>query len=180
MGCSRFEPCIAHHFFFIGGKATKIRFRSQVSHGFRLLRINSPFISGQLQEAIYSRLPVDDIEPEEETNSFRECARKAAFIMNRYALFIVGAENPLLHAWAGAFALGLPCCEGKNYTEIARVCAVGQLSPGKGRAAVSKAARFFCEANGLPPSFYMKSQQATQSYKTARLKSINERNQELG
>ena len=128
------------------------------------------------------KTPVDELEPISNENPYREAAQTQALLMNRVMIFVTGAKNCRLAAWQSAFALGLPCCEGKTYTEVAKLCNVGQLSPGKGRAAVSKGAMFFCKANGLPPSFYMKSQEAGRSYRNARIRSIrtiNDHNQQL-
>ena len=91
------------------------------------------------------------------------------FMLTRYNEFVLKAENTLLAAHQGALALGLPCCGEGNYEAVARKCGVGLLSPGKGRAAVSKGVTFFQEANSLPPSFYQKSQAAKQEYRKERI-----------
>ncbi len=109
----------------------------------------------------------------------REAMQDFVSLMNRFGLFVTNAENPRLAMWQACFALGLDCCEGKTYEDVARLCGIGALSPTNGRAAVSKGVRFFQESNNLPVSFYMKSQEAASAYTRARRSSIVERNEEL-
>ena len=112
-------------------------------------------------EPHYEHHPMEDIEPEKESTPYREAARAQVRIMNRALDFILQAENKATASWQVAFALGLACCDGRKMAEVARFLGVG-------RACISKGARDFCEANGLEPSFYMKTEEATLSYKRTR------------
>jgi hypothetical protein len=134
---------------------------------------------------VYRVEPVDEIEPDETEDllererergrrALMETQRRFAFLMDRFAIFVTEAENPRLAAWQASLAVGLPCCEGMNYETIAKKCGVGLLSLGKGRAAVSKGAKYFCEANSLKPSPYMKRAEASKSYKQARHGTIDD------
>lgn len=128
------------------------------------------------------RTPADEVMEREEARPklLREAMEDWATLMNRFALFVTGAENPRLAAWQASLAIGLPCCDAiENYEEVAKMCGVGIFSPTKGRAAVSKGVTYFQEANGLQPSFYQKSLGAKAAYKVARPKAITRRNEEL-
>jgi hypothetical protein len=51
---------------------------------------------------------------------------------------------------------------------------------GVSRAAISKVATDFCSANELPPSFYMRSEEAGESYRKARLQVVAASNGSVG
>ncbi len=100
-------------------------------------------------------------------------------MMNRVAWLVTNAENPRLAMWQVAFAIGLSCCEGKTYEDVAKLCGIGIISNTDGRAAVSKGVKSFQESNGLPVSLHMKKAEAAKAYNLARKTSIVERNKQI-
>lgn len=124
--------------------------------------------SGDIAEsdlASYCHHPVEDMEPvlprkyDEESMAVRSAIQEASlrglFIIERSVDFIMHADNKIVACWQTAFGLGLMCCEGISMTRAAEICGVS-------RACISKGARRFCELNDLPPSSYMKSEEAVQ------------------
>lgn len=121
-------------------------------------------------DASYHSHPVDEMEPPvrlyddtslENRAIYREAALRSCFVMNRAFDFAMHADNKIVALWQASFALGLACCEGTSMTRAAEICGVS-------RACISKGARRFCELNELPPSFYMKSEEAVEKSRTAR------------
>lgn len=110
---------------------------------------------------------------------FKEAALKFLFLMDRYGMFVTEAENSRLAAYQGGFAIGLRFIGSKTYEDVAKICGVGLLSLGKGRAAVSKGVVHFSNINGLSASPYMKKEAARSKYDKARINSINERNEQI-
>ncbi|MEM6885417.1 MAG: hypothetical protein AAF571_10325 [Verrucomicrobiota bacterium] len=113
--------------------------------------------------ASYEAHPADHIEPEApEMTDYREASLKMLTILERAMDHILYYEgNKEVASWQVAFAMGLDCCEGKEITSVAN-------NIGVERATISKGATEFCRANDLPPSRYMKSEEATKSYREAR------------
>jgi hypothetical protein len=108
---------------------------------------------------------MEDLEPTIETKSYRDGYRDAAlrhlFIINRLFIFLYEANPRNVAMWQAALALGAGMCEGQSMTKVGETCGVT-------RACISKGARTFCETNELPPSFYMKSEEAVSKARTAR------------
>lgn len=100
-------------------------------------------------------------------SGYRDAAVRSAEIMNRMGDWIICAKNKAVAVWQAAFAIGLNCCDGNSMTAVAK-------SLGVTRACISKGAREFCEQNDLPPSFYMKSEEAVKSYKETRSGQVRE------
>lgn len=124
----------------------------------------------ELNEASYHHHPVEDLEPVvrhydelsiQNRAIYREASIQSAFIMNRAYDFVMHADNKIVGLWQSAFALGLACCDGISMTRAGEICGVS-------RACISKGARRFCELNELPPSFYMKSEEAVEKARTVR------------
>jgi hypothetical protein len=115
-----------------------------------------------VSEPSHKHHPIDDIEPLNTNGSeFREAALRQLHVLNRALDFICESRDPITASWQVAFALGSACCAGRSMLEIARNCGVS-------KACISKGARNFCEKNHLPPSFYMKSEKAVESYRITR------------
>ena len=102
----------------------------------------------------------------EDAAAYREASERFMFILNRALLVITSAKNARTAAWQVAYAMGVPCCEGVTMTERAKAIRVT-------RACLSKGAKQFQRANGLPPSAFMKSDEASASYAEARRKQLN-------
>jgi len=92
---------------------------------------------------------------------YRDAAIRAMEVGNRMVDWIITAKNKAVAVWQVAFAVGLNCCQGTSMTEVAKGLGVT-------KAAISKGAREFCEQNHLEPSFYMKSEEASKSYRKTR------------
>ena len=107
-----------------------------------------------------------DIE-EEQPNIYRECAQ--AMLRVLHAAISASAESKV-KAWGVMFAVSHPSCMGKSMSEIAVILKVS-------RASISNAATEFCIENKLPPSSYMKSEDAQDSSRQARLGLIQRHNQ---
>ncbi len=128
-----------------------------------------------IDENTVSRVhPVDEMEPDNmPENVYRAAALKFIRLMNP-AMQHVGAaiqRVPINEPWATeirtaywqvCYAIGLPMCEGISMTERAKRIGVE-------RATISKGARSFCSANQIPPSTYMKSEEASGSYQKERI-----------
>jgi hypothetical protein len=92
---------------------------------------------------------------------YREAAEK--FVALLY--YVIARMPDSVEKWGIAFATSNPICNGRSMSEIA-------AKHGWSRAAISYEARKCCEANGLPPSSYMKSEQAVVTSKHARIKVV--------
>jgi hypothetical protein len=104
---------------------------------------------------------------EAQTNAYRECA--LAMMRVLHAAIAASSESPV-KSWGVMFAVSHPYCMGKSMSEIAAKLKVS-------RASISNAATEFCRANNLPPSFYMKSEDAQDSSRAARLGLIQRHNE---
>lgn len=121
----------------------------------------------------YTQHPADELEPapliDSDRPGYREGYRDAAlrhlFIINRLFIFLFEANPRNVAMWQVALALGAGMCEGKSMTKVGEMCGVT-------RACISKGARTFCEINELPPSFYMKTEEAVDKAKQARNKQL--------
>lgn len=119
-----------------------------------------------MSEPSHCRHPVEEIEPDESTDAYREAAKLFSRIINQALIVITSAKHPRAAAWQVAFALGAPVCAGESMTSRAR-----QL--GITKAAISKGAKAFQRANALPASQYMKSDEASKSYTDARNRQLS-------
>lgn len=99
---------------------------------------------------------------EEQPNVYRECAQ--AMLRVLHAAIAASSESQV-KAWGVMFAVSHPYCMGKSMSEIAAKLKVS-------RASISNAATEFCKANNLPPSTYMKSEDAQDSSRLARIQLI--------
>lgn len=122
-------------------------------------------------ELQYRRTPVDELEPLEISPAdYREAALKHVAVLNDLIERIQAGfrnGNAEVAFWGCCYGLGTSNCEGTSMTEKAE-----QL--GVCRAAISKQARAFIEANDLPPSWYMKNE--TDNYLASRLAQLNNGN----
>ena len=102
----------------------------------------------------------DDLEDiaAEHPNVYRECARAMLRVLHN--AISMSMESPAA-AWAVMFATSHPMCMGKSMSEIAAKLKVH-------RAAISGMATRFCKENGLPPSTYMRSEEAQEVARKAR------------
>jgi hypothetical protein len=122
---------------------------------------------------------IDDIEPvPKASDAIRDARVKCVFLLNAVFSHI---ESALLRPGAGlkdvavavyqpAYAIGAMICDGLSMTERAEFWGVE-------RASISKGATAFCAGNAMPPSFYMKKEEAQSSYRDARVGSIKKCNQ---
>jgi len=99
---------------------------------------------------------------EAQTNAYRECA--VAMMRVLHAAIASCSESPV-KSWGVMFAVSHPYCMGKSMSEIAAKLKVS-------RASISNAATEFCRQNNLPPSSYMKSEDAQDSSRQARIQLI--------
>lgn len=126
------------------------------------------------ENQVYRAHPVDEIEPDNlPPNVYRSAALRFLRLFNP-ALQHIGAaiqRTPTNEPWATeirtaywqiCYAIGVPMCEGQSMTERAKAIGVE-------RATISKGARSFCAANQLPPSPYMKSEDAAGAYQKERI-----------
>jgi hypothetical protein len=107
-----------------------------------------------------------DIE-EEQPNIYRECAKAMLRVLHAA---IAATSESQVKAWGVMFAVSHPYCMGKSMSEIAAKLKVS-------RASISNAATEFCKANNLPPSTYMKSEDAQDSSRLARIQLIKRHEQ---
>ena len=111
------------------------------------------------------RHPVEDIEPDDSADIYRQAYRESSKVclrvLNRAILTIVTARRPKVAAWQVAYGLGLAVCEGVSVTKRARMIGVT-------RAYLSKGAKLFQRSNNLPPSPYMKSDESVGAFADAR------------
>jgi hypothetical protein len=99
---------------------------------------------------------------EEQPNIYRECAQAMLRVLHAA---IAATSESQVKAWGVMFAVSHPYCMGKSMSEIAAKLKVS-------RASISNAATEFCKANNLPPSSYMKSEDAQDSSRLARIQLI--------
>jgi hypothetical protein len=99
---------------------------------------------------------------EEQPNVYRECAQAMLRVLHAA---IAATSESQVKAWGVMFAVSHPYCMGKSMSEIAAKLKVS-------RASISNAATEFCKANNLPPSTYMKSEDAQESSRQARIQLI--------
>jgi len=99
---------------------------------------------------------------EEQPNVYRECAQAMLRVLHAA---IAATSESQVKAWGVMFAVSHPYCMGKSMSEIAARLKVS-------RASISNAATEFCKANNLPPSTYMKSEDAQDSSRQARIQLI--------
>jgi hypothetical protein len=116
------------------------------------------------QEPSYWHHPVEDLEPDESSDAYREASKR---LMTYFTRVMDRFKSNTVLWWANAFAYGLPHCEGRTMTEIAAALGVS-------RATLSKEATEICRRDGLSPSFYMKSEEAQASYRTTRKEQISQ------
>lgn len=126
------------------------------------------------EEWITRHNPVDDLEPQElQSDLVRDARRQTVRLLNAFGATI---ERTLVDPsadmtrvatafWGAAYGLGLNCCSGVSMTDRA-------TSLGVERATISKAARNFVTANGLPPSYYMKVEGAADAYRATRIQIV--------
>lgn len=117
------------------------------------------------REPFYEHHPVDDIEPEPDTEI---PPRDAAFILrllNNVMLTILRSGMSPLTFWQICYGIGLPICEGRSMTSVADELGVE-------RAAISKGAKDFQRRNGLPINQYMKGADAVKEYSKKRLEQL--------
>lgn len=126
------------------------------------------------EEWIDRREPVDDLEPIElESTKLRDARLKCVCLINAFASHIEAAllrpgatvQDIAVAFYQPVYALGCNICDGVSMTERSQMWGVE-------RATISKGATAFCSGNGLPPSFYMKKEEAQNSYRGARVESI--------
>lgn len=113
-----------------------------------------------LREPSFDRHPVEDIEPEQSLeDAYREASRRFLRVINH--VMTAFRNDRCSQWWQFQFALGTRACMGKTMTHAATLCGVD-------RAAISKGAVEICNTLGLPPSAYMKDEDARESYQQTR------------
>lgn len=118
-----------------------------------------------MTELIDRRTAIDDLEPDEAASAYRECAQRMVFVLNYAMLWMLQGRMSPQSFWQVAFAIGLPLCEGRSMSTTADELRIT-------RQAISKGAKAFQKALGLPPSEYMKATAAIASYSKARKKQL--------
>lgn len=130
-------------------------------------------------EWIDRRHPVDDIEPIiPPADAIRDARVKCIFLLNAGYSYIEAAllkpgttvQDVAVAFYQSAYGLGLNLCDGMTMTDRSGIWGVE-------RASISKGATAFCAGNALPPSFYMKKEDAQDAYRDARIGSIKKCNQ---
>ena len=123
------------------------------------------------EEWISRHNPIDDLEPQAlASDLIRDARLQTVRLLNSFANTIErtladpsGDTTRVATAfWGVCYGLGLNCCAGVSMTERAN-------SLGIEKATISKAARNFVTACGLEPSFYMKVEGASDSYRATRI-----------
>lgn len=112
------------------------------------------------------------------SDSIRDARTKCIALLNsgyshiEAALLRPGAtlHDVAVSFYQTSYAFGLNLCSGVSMTERAELWGVE-------RASISKGATAFCAGNDLPPSFYMKKEEAQGEYRKARVGSIKKCNQ---
>jgi len=128
-----------------------------------------------MSEGVFERHPIEDIEPDHDSSwtdinevrkrAFLEASRRQLYVIEQAVDCILLADNPRIASWQIAFALGLSCCQGRTMTAVAEKLMVT-------RAAISKGAHAFCAKVGVPPSEYMKSEEASDAYRGRRINEL--------
>jgi hypothetical protein len=85
-----------------------------------------------------------------QSHIYRECALAMMRLMH---LAVAWTSESQIKAWGVMFAIGHPYCYGQSMSAVASQLRVS-------RATISNAATEFCKAAQIPPSNYMKSEQA--------------------
>jgi len=98
---------------------------------------------------------------EADPNLYREAAERFMALLH----YVINRMPNSVEKWGIAFATASPICLGRSMSEIA-------AHYGWSRAAVSYEARKCCDDNGLPPSTYMKSENAILTAKKSRIKVV--------
>lgn len=126
-----------------------------------------------LERLAVTKHPVDELEPLPEKmdyeRGYRDGAKRFLFVLNSALAFIHEGKNKDTALYQVAFALGASLIGGRSMQDVAD-------SLGVKRAALSKGARSFVVANDLQPSAYMKSSESAESYRQARIESIDAAN----
>jgi hypothetical protein len=91
---------------------------------------------------------------------YRECALAMMRVMH---LAVAWTSESQIKAWGVMFAIGHPYCLGQSMSVVASQLRVS-------RATISNAATEFCKAAQIPPSTYMKSEQAQETARKSRNK----------
>lgn len=117
--------------------------------------------------------PAEDIDDEVDRSVVLEVQKRFRFVMDRAVAYILDAEDSEAAAWSVAFALESPHCMGLTMTQKA-------AELGLGKAAISKGANAFCRIADIPPSKYMLSDSAKESYRELRHAQEEERNKNNG
>lgn len=97
-----------------------------------------------------------------ERTAYRECAKKSLETIDNLMRFLLKNGMSYESFWQAAFAFGSTVCEGRSMTEVSKTLGL------KSRACISKGAKQFQLSNGLPPSPYMKPEDAIPAYSHAR------------
>lgn len=92
---------------------------------------------------------VEDFSEHRDAPSFHDAAKAGLEMLQAIVVFALFSPNPKLALWQASCGLGLPVCDGMTMAQIADKL-------GFTRAALSKGAREFQRANGLPQSEYMR------------------------
>lgn len=117
-------------------------------------------------EGDYAPSPIDDLEPillSEHDEAYKLAARHFLKVMQSL-MGLMKDERSVLW-WQIQFALGTPFCMGQSMNTVAQ-------SLGVTRAAISKGAVDICNRLGLPPSYYMKSEDAREAARETRKEQI--------
>jgi hypothetical protein len=112
---------------------------------------------------------LDQIEPEQITNDFREAAQKMVVFLFSAFNYIHEARNQkevTIRLWAVSSAIEHPVVAGRSDIDLARML-------GTTRANLSKHILTFEKQNHLPPTLSQKSIQARNSYSKARKAQLN-------
>ena len=126
------------------------------------------------EQLISRHSPLDDIEPQElHSDLVRDARIQTVRLLNAFGNVIertltdpnVNLTRVRTAFWGASYALGLNCCAGVSMTQRAASLNIE-------RATISKAARNFVTANSLPPSYYMKLEAASDSYREARIQIV--------
>jgi hypothetical protein len=100
---------------------------------------------------------------EQHPNVYRECSLRMLRVLNVALEWVWTSRGPNPELLAIMSVTGHPRLGGKRQVEWAAKFGVS-------RALISTLARRFCRESGLPPSAYMKSEQASKSSRAAREK----------
>jgi len=106
----------------------------------------------------------DQLEPDELTNQYREAATRLLPIIEKGVAHCLAAKNTALGRMQIKYALGL---EHRPMRQVATHLGVTV-------ACISRGAREFIDANRLPVPPCMKSKEATESYRKARIQQLKQ------